>query len=122
LRSPRTPVRLYGEWWHPLHARAPALAYAAAMALHKRFDVLALVGCDGDYVPLMRKLNGIGTRTMVLPWDFQYEYQGKQRVTRTDETLIEASTYPAIMATRIDSRETKKDEERYVRGLFAERY
>jgi uncharacterized LabA/DUF88 family protein len=91
------------------------------LAVHKRFDVLALVACDGDYVPLMRKLNGIGTRTMVISWDFEYEYPkgtGKKRVTRTSQALIEASTYPVIMATRIDSRETKKDEERYIRGLF----
>jgi uncharacterized LabA/DUF88 family protein len=91
------------------------------LAVHKRFDVLALVGCDGDYVPLMRKLNGIGTRTMVLAWDFTYEFQGRQRTTRTSQQLIESSTYPVMMATKIDSRETKKDEERYVQGLFVDR-
>lgn len=91
------------------------------LAVHKRFDVLALIGCDGDYVPLMRKLNGIGTRTMILAWDFEYEYQGRMRSTRTAQGLIEASTYPILMATRIDSRETKKDDERFVNGLFLER-
>jgi uncharacterized LabA/DUF88 family protein len=91
------------------------------LAVHKRFDVLALIGCDGDYVPLMRKLNGIGTRTMTLAWDFEYEYHGKQRVTRTAQNLIEASTYPVMMTARIDARETKKDDERYVRALFLER-
>jgi uncharacterized LabA/DUF88 family protein len=91
------------------------------LAVHKRFDVLALVGSDGDYVPLMRKLNGIGTRTMVLAWDFSYEYQGKSRTTRTNQVLIECSTYPVLMATRIDSGGTKKEEERYVNGLFVER-
>lgn len=88
------------------------------LAVHKRFDVLALVGCDGDYVPLMRKLNGIGTRTMVLAWDFKFEDRGVPVVTRTDQKLIETSTYPVMMAPRIDSRETKKDEDRYIRGLF----
>ena len=87
------------------------------LAVHKRFDVLALVGCDGDYVPLMRKLNGIGTRTMVLAWDFEDD---RGRVTRTSQALIEASTYPVMMTSRIDARETKKDEERYIRGLFVD--
>lgn len=71
----------------------------------------------------MRKLNGIGTRTMVLAWDFSSTFttpkgETKTGTTRTAQSLIEASTYPVIMTTRIDSRETKKDEERYVRGLF----
>jgi uncharacterized LabA/DUF88 family protein len=91
------------------------------LAVHKRFDVLALVGCDGDYVPLLRKLTGIGTRTMVLAWDFEYEYQGRQRITRTAQNLIETSTYPVMMTPRIDARETKKDDERYIKGLFVER-
>ncbi len=90
------------------------------LAVHKRFDVLVLVGCDGDYVPLMRKLNGIGTRTMVLAWDFRYELNGQPRSTRTSQQLIEACAYPVIMATRIDSRETTKDEDRYIRGLFVD--
>lgn len=91
------------------------------LAVHKRFDVLALVGCDGDYVPLMRKLNGIGTRTMVLAWDFEYAFQNRQRVTRTAQSLIEASTYPVMMTSRIDTRESKKDDERYIGGLFVDR-
>jgi len=41
------------------------------LAVHKRFDVLAVIACDGDYVPLVRKLNGIGTRVMLLAWDFE---------------------------------------------------
>jgi uncharacterized LabA/DUF88 family protein len=87
------------------------------LAVHKRFDVLALVGCDGDFVPLMRKLNGIGTRTMVLAWDFVND---RDEETRTSQALIEASTYPVMMTSKIETRETKKDDERYIRGLFVD--
>ncbi len=41
------------------------------LAVHKKFDVLALVASDSDYVPLVRKLNSIGTRVMLLAWDFR---------------------------------------------------
>jgi uncharacterized LabA/DUF88 family protein len=91
------------------------------LAVHKRFDVLALIGCDADYVPLTRKLSGIGTRTMVLAWDFQYEFtdaQGavKRRETRTAQALIEACTYPVMMTAIVDDRSKKDDAA--VRGLF----
>src|SRR5260370_35913484 len=41
------------------------------LAVHKKFDVLGLVAGDSDYVPLVRKLNSIGTRVMLLAWDFK---------------------------------------------------
>jgi uncharacterized LabA/DUF88 family protein len=91
------------------------------LAVHKRFDVLALIACDADYVPLARKLSGIGTRTMVLAWDFQYEFtdwQGvaKRRETRTAQALIDGCTYPVMMTAIIDDRSKKDDA--VVRGLF----
>ena len=93
------------------------------LAVHKRFDVCALVCCDSDYVPLARKLNGIGTRTMVLAWDFQYEFNdrvGNQRKkeTRTSQALIDACTYPVIMAPIVDDRSRKDDP--VIKGLFVE--
>lgn len=94
------------------------------MAVHKGFDVLALVACDADYVPLVRKLSGIGTRTLLLAWDFSYEFQDskgnkQRRETRTSQTLIEASTYPIMMVSLIDDRSMKEDQT--IKGLFVER-
>ncbi len=43
-----------------------ACVEAFELAIYKQFNVLALIACDGDYVPLVRKLNTLGTRVMVL--------------------------------------------------------
>jgi uncharacterized LabA/DUF88 family protein len=76
------------------------------LAVHKRFDVLALVAGDGDYLPLIRKLNGIGIRTMLLAWDFEYEFEAKgerKRVeTHTASVLKDACTYEIDMVSMID--------------------
>lgn len=86
------------------------------LAVHKRFDVLALVACDGDYVPLVRKLNGIGTRVMLLAWDFTYEFNGKHKETRTSGELIKVSTYPVMMNSIIDDRSNQ--DKAFVKDLF----
>jgi uncharacterized LabA/DUF88 family protein len=92
------------------------------LAVHKRFDVLALVGCDPDYVPLIRKLAGIGTRTMLLAWDFQYEFtdpkthETRSKETRVGQALIDVATYPIMMTTLIDDRSLKDDKN--IKGLF----
>lgn len=79
------------------------------LAVHKRLDVVALLGCDGDYVPLVRKLNGIGTRTILLAWDFQYTMpDGSVRETRTSRALINEATYPVMMQELIDNGEGKE--------------
>jgi len=84
------------------------------LAIHQRCDVLALIACDGAYVPLVRKLHGAGTRTMLLAWDFSYEFQspaGREvlRETRTAQPLIEVCTYPVMMTALIDDRSRKGD-------------
>ena len=93
------------------------------LAVHKPFEVCALICCDSDYVPLARKLSGLGIRTMVLAWDFQYEFtdpQGNRRrkETRTSQALIEACTYPVMMAPLLDDRSKKDD--RLLEGLFVD--
>ncbi|MCS6832916.1 MAG: NYN domain-containing protein, partial [Flammeovirgaceae bacterium] len=84
---------------------------AFEMAIYKRFDVLVLIAADGDYVPLIRKLNTLGTRVMVLSWDFEYndELTGKEMVTRTSQELLEEVTYPVAMHEIIDNRVKKND-------------
>lgn len=79
------------------------------LAVHKPIDILVLVACDGEYVPLVRKLNGIGTRTMLLAWDFEYEYEVdgylRRRTTRTSSELIRAATYPLFMHNEVEEPE-----------------
>jgi uncharacterized LabA/DUF88 family protein/cold shock CspA family protein len=83
---------------------------AFELAFYKRFNVLVLIASDGDYVPLIRKLNTLGTRVMVLSWDFEYKNDfDKQMVTRTSQDLLEEVTYPVAMHEIIDNR-VKKNE------------
>lgn len=83
---------------------------AFELAFYKRFNVLVLIASDGDYVPLIRKLNTLGTRVMVLSWDFEYTTDsGKNMVTRTSQDLLEEVTYPVAMHEIIDNR-VKKNE------------
>jgi len=83
---------------------------AFELAFYKRFDVLVLIAADGDYVPLVRKLNTLGTRVMALSWDFEYTTDmGKRMVTRTSQDLLEEVSYPISMHEVIDNRVKRND-------------
>lgn len=72
--------------------------------------MLVLVACDGDYVPLIRKLNTLGTRVMLLSWDFEYiDKNNEKKITRTSQDLLEEVTYPVAMHEIIDNRVKKND-------------
>ncbi len=92
---------------------------AYELAMYKRFDVIVLVACDGDFVPLIRKLNTIGARVMLLGWDFRYDLNGQERETRTAQTLLEEATYPVLMNTVIDDRASRNDP--VINGLFVQK-
>jgi uncharacterized LabA/DUF88 family protein/cold shock CspA family protein len=83
---------------------------AFELAFYKRFNVLVLIACDGDYVPLIRKLNTLGTRVMVLSWDFEYiNDDGQKMITRTSQDLLEEVTYPVAMHEIIENRVRKSE-------------
>jgi cold shock CspA family protein/uncharacterized LabA/DUF88 family protein len=83
---------------------------AYELAVYKRYDVLVLIACDGDYVPLVRKLSTLGTRVMLLSWDFQYNDEfGNLQSTRTSQDLLEEVTYPIAMHELIDNRVRQND-------------
>lgn len=93
---------------------------AFELAVYKRFSVSVLVAGDGDYVPLVRKLNTVGTRVMLLAWDFEYaDPAGRKYVTKTSQGLINEVTYPVMMSDEIESRGRKKDAA--ISGLFVPR-
>lgn len=78
---------------------------AFEMAFYKRFDVLVLIAADGDYVPLVRKLNTLGTRVLVLGWDFEYtDEDGNRFYTRTSQDLLAEVTYPVAMQDVINTK------------------
>lgn len=92
---------------------------AYEMASLKKYDVCVLIAGDSDFVPLVNKLNTIGSRVMLVAWDFEYEYQGKQKITRASTELIDQVNYPIMMDTEIDARERRKDP--LIDGLFMEK-
>ena len=71
---------------------------ALELTLFKKFNVVVLIASDGDYIPLVRKLNSIGTRVMVLGWDFEYtDDNGNTRYTSTSTRLLNEAAYPLRM-------------------------
>lgn len=93
---------------------------AYELAIYKRFNVLVLVACDGDFLPLIRKVNTLGTRVMVLGWDFEYvDNYGEKRSTTTSLSILDEATYPVMMHTVIDDKTLRNDA--MVNGLFIQR-
>ena len=83
---------------------------AFELAQYKKFDVVVLITSDGDYVPLIRKLNTLGSRIMVLSWDFEFlNEQGEKQVTRTSQDLLEEVSYPVGMHGLIEDRSRRND-------------
>lgn len=83
---------------------------AYELAMLKKLDVVALIASDGDYVTLARKLHAMGTRVLLLSWDFDFlADNGKQMVTRTSQDLMEEVTYPLTMHELIDEGLQKND-------------
>ena len=75
------------------------------LARARGLNVVVLVTGDGDYVPLVRKLNGLGTRVMVTAWDLKVG----AGATRTAQALIDTVTYPVMMSGIIDDRARRDD-------------
>lgn len=83
---------------------------AFELAIYKKFDVSVLVACDSDYVPLVRKLNTLGTRVMVLGWDFKFiDEDGKECETRTSQSLLNEVSYPVLVSSIIEDRTRRND-------------
>ncbi|WAC11237.1 NYN domain-containing protein [Dyadobacter pollutisoli] len=92
---------------------------AYELSFYKRFNVLVLIAADGDYVPLVRKLNTLGIRVMLLGWDFEYASDTGQRfTTRTSQDLLEEATFPIQMSAIIDDRVKRNDP--IVNSLFVQ--
>lgn len=82
---------------------------AYEQAMHKRFDVCVLVAGDSDYVPLVRKLNTLGTRVMVVGWDFEYtDRNDRLRTTKTSQALLNEVTYPVLLSAIVEDKTQKE--------------
>ena len=70
------------------------------LAVSDRCDVVALVAGDGDFVPLVKKINAIGKRALVVAWSMKSE-AGTQ--VRDSGPLAGAAAYFLDMADLIDN-------------------
>jgi len=88
------------------------------LCMLKRYDVVVLVASDGDHVPLARKLHGLGCKTMLLGWDFEFtdSETGEHQYTRTSTDLWNEVTYPLQMHDVID--EGLKENDELIRECF----
>lgn len=82
------------------------------LAVHKRFDVMVLISGDADFVPLVRKINGLGTRVMIIGVDLP-------DAAKTSQKLIDEASYTIMMSEEIDSKATKGDA--IVNAIFSRR-
>jgi cold shock CspA family protein/uncharacterized LabA/DUF88 family protein len=84
------------------------------LAIYKHFDILVLVGGDGDYVPLVRKLHTLGTQVLLISWDFSYHNESGEMVeTKTSRQLQEEVFCSVPMHQRIE-----QNNDDYVKNLF----
>lgn len=76
-------------------------------ALLRKLDVVVLIASDGDYVPLVRKLHALGTKVVILAWDFEFTTDnGSEMVTRTSQDLLDEASHPIMMNRIIDEPRT----------------
>ena len=81
-------------------------------ALRDKIDVAVLIISDTDYAPLLRKLNSLGIRVMLLSWEFDYTNDdGIKVVTKTSHELLQLATYPIPMHEEIEKGLKKKNSE-----------
>lgn len=93
------------------------------LTIFKKFNIVVLIASDGDYVPLVRKLNALGTRVMVLGWDFEYvDDNGNTRNTVTSTRLMNEVSYPLQMHKIINGETILRDRSFQVDSLFVQSF
>lgn len=90
-------------------------AYDLSIARH--YDIVVFIASDGDYVPLVRKINALGTKVMLVNWDFEFvDDFGQQKMTRTSQDLLREVTYPIALHDLIEDPDYENNE--LINGLF----
>ncbi len=93
---------------------------AYELAMLKQLDVVVLIAGDGDFIPLAKKINAMGTRVMILGWDFKHEDQHNvKRETVTSSNLLEEVAYPLQMDKIVDDPAAEDTE--LVDAIFVEK-
>jgi len=83
-------------------------AYEKARA--GRYDVVVLISSDSEFVPLIRRLNGLGVKVVLMCWDFEFTNdEGRKTISRTSQLLLKEVSYPLQMHELIE-KIIKKDQ------------
>jgi uncharacterized LabA/DUF88 family protein len=117
-----TPIHLDAETQEPLEKsiNVQFTAEAVGAAAQDRFDVLVIIGGDGEFQHLINKVNAFGKRVMVLGFNLSFESETphgtKKKFIRTSHALMEKANYGIWMDRIIE--EGIANDERLVMGLF----
>lgn len=83
---------------------------AFELSIYKKFQVVVLIASDSDYVPLIRKLNTLGIKVMILAWDLEYtDSNNTVMKTTTSVLLLDEATYPILMHNVIEDKTKRND-------------
>lgn len=92
---------------------------AYEQTLFKHFDVVVLIAGDSDFLQLVRKLNALGARILLLGFDFKYtDDAGQEHETVTSARLVDSVTYP-VRVSNIIVEDALREEPLY-KMLFTE--
>lgn len=81
------------------------------------FDVFVLVAVDGDYTPLVKKIQATGKVVVLVSWDFEFTNDdGKRMTTRTSQDLSNSAHYSFTMHELIEEGLDEGDDA--VQNLF----
>jgi cold shock CspA family protein/uncharacterized LabA/DUF88 family protein len=95
----------------------------------KKLDVIVLVAIDGSFVPLVRKINAVGVKTMLVGCDFEFvDENGTKRTTRTSSKLINEVCFPVLLNDSLENNSSfyeslfiqRKREKKVYSGVKAE--
>lgn len=86
-------------------------------AVKNNFDVIVMIGVDGDYAPLVKKIQSAGKVVFLASWDFEFTNDdGKAMVTRTSQDLSNSAHYSLPMHELIE--EGLSDDDDAIQKLF----
>ncbi|MDE2716319.1 MAG: NYN domain-containing protein [Chloroflexota bacterium] len=83
-------------------------------AISGKIDFIVLITGDGDFVPLVERLNSLNCSVVVPAWDLRLETG--EYFARTAQALLDAVPHPIMMSTIIEDRVRRS--EPLVNGLF----
>ena len=82
--------------------------------VRERFDVVGLITGDVDFLPLVTKLQGLGTRVILMAW--QIDRKNGRRIGVKPE-LWNAVDFPLPMGWMIDDPNFRKS--RFIKDIFS---